>query len=469
MKNKVEAGCTPGLKLEEDAGCETKSGAGSACTDRRELAETVLPEIKNETTPCCIDGFQVNKNVYRVRKDGMETACTQDEKCSGAVSQGKKKELIPACPDSRQFAETISREIKNRIEPACTPAAQSNEPVILKMKNKSTPSPMDNLFPEQSAAPGAAHKINSACALALLHEQLAGWDEARANYEALARVRIKEFPGPGGGLTVQFNPARIRSSAARIDAASLRGRSCFLCPPQVPPQQRQLPFGERYWLMVNPFPIFPQHFTIPAREHVPQRIAGRYGELLDMAASLERFVLFYNGPKCGASAPDHMHFQAGNKGFLPVQQAWREAATPLAVPGGAARLYAFTAGARKAVVIETGDKAASEAWFRRLYGLLPLLPGDDEPMLNLLAWREGAQWITMLFPRAKHRPSCYEAPGEANLLYSPASVDMGGISVLPREPDFEKVTAAVLGKAFEEVCFPAPAWNALLNELTRGR
>lgn len=365
--------------------------------------------------------------------------------------------------------ETLCGETEDKLEPPCAQDGQLNGLGILKMKNKLIPSAADSCPFEKNAVREPVNGINSARALALLHEQLAGWDEAHANYEALARVRIKEFPGPGGGLAVQFNPARIRSSAARIDAASLRGRSCFLCPPQVPPRQRQLPFGKRYWLMVNPFPIFPQHFTIPSREHVPQRIAGRYGELLDMAASLERFVLFYNGPRCGASAPDHMHFQAGNKGFLPVQQAWREAATPLAVPGEAARLYAFSAGARKAVVIETGDKAASEAWFGRLYGLLPLLPGDDEPMLNLLAWREGAQWITMLFPRARHRPSCYDAPGDANLLYSPASVDMGGISVLPREPDFEKVTAAVLGKAFEEVCFPAPAWNTLLNELTRGR
>ncbi len=359
--------------------------------------------------------------------------------------------------------------MKNKVEAGCTPAAPPNESVTLKMKNESTPSSMDNLPLEQPAASGPAGKINSARALALLDGQLADWETARANYQALGQVRIKEFPGAGGGVTVQFNPARIRSSAARIDAASLRERNCFLCPPQVPPQQRQLPFGERYWLMVNPFPIFPQHFTIPAREHVPQRIAGRYGELLDMAACLERFVLFYNGPKCGASAPDHMHFQAGNQGFLPVQQAWRETATPLAVSGEAAQLYAFTAGARRAVVIVTGDKAASEAWFDRLYGLLPRFPGDSEPMLNLLAWREGAQWITMLFPRAKHRPSCYEVPGEANLLYSPASVDMGGVSVLPRERDFEKVTAAVLEKAFEEVCFPAAAWNTLLNELTGGR
>ncbi|MCC8170554.1 MAG: DUF4922 domain-containing protein [Parabacteroides sp.] len=355
--------------------------------------------------------------------------------------------IEPVCTHSRPFAEMPAREPENGAGNAC----HCNQPLV------------------EPAGGAPENGIDSACALALLREQLTGWNMARTNYEALNRVKIKEFPCPGGRLTVQFNPTRIRSSAACIDAAALRERSCFLCPPQVPPQQRQLPFGKRYWLMVNPFPIFPQHFTLPAREHVPQRIAGRYGELLDMAASLEGFVLFYNGPKCGASAPDHMHFQAGNNGFLPVQQAWREAATPLAVPGETARLYAFSAGPRKAVVIETGDKAASEAWFHRLYRLLPLLPGDDEPMLNLLAWRESGRWITMLFPRAKHRPSCYDAPGEANLLYSPASVDMGGVSVLPRESDFEKVTAAALEKALNEVCFPAAAWEALLNRLTESR
>lgn len=294
-------------------------------------------------------------------------------------------------------------------------------------------------------------RLSSADALRLLDEQLKEWPVACRNYEALARVRVKEFEIDGSRVVVQFNPERIRSSAARVDARSLRERACFLCPGQLPAEQRQLPFGQDYWLMVNPYPIFPRHFTIPVRAHVPQRISGRYADLLQMARCLDLFVLFYNGPRCGASAPDHAHFQAGSKGFLPIEEEWRHFAVALPEVEPGACVYTLKDYNRAAYVIEATSAEASEAAFRRLYEAQRVEEGDEEPMLNLLVWFEEGKWITCFFSRSHHRPACYYAEGEANLLISPASVDMGGVLVVPQEKDFDKITAVAIKRILREV------------------
>lgn len=309
------------------------------------------------------------------------------------------------------------------------------------------------------------NEITSAQALALLDQQLREWELACAHYAALNHVKVKELLIGASRFILQYNPARIRSSAARIDAHALQSRKCFLCPPQLPPGQRLLPFGEAYALMVNPYPIFPQHFTIPVQAHVPQQIAGRYGDMLDMARCLDRFVLFYNGPRCGASAPDHAHFQAGNKGFLPIEQTWKPVARALSVADKRIRLYALYPFLRNALVIETACKAASEEMFGQVYRLLEKKEGDEEPMMNLLVWFDHGKWLTFIFPRARHRPSCYGDTGEGALLFSPASVDMGGVLILPREEDFNKITALQVEEALKEVCLPNAAMEKLIADI----
>lgn len=157
----------------------------------------------------------------------------------------------------------------------------------------------------------------------LLTEQLASWETARNNYAALSGVRVKELNVNGIPYKVQFNPARIVSSGARVDAKSIQERKCFLCPANLPPVQKGIPFSGHYNILVNPFPIFPRHLTIPELAHTPQRIASRFTDMLELAGALTEYTIFYNGPKCGASAPDHAHFQAGNKGFMPIEKDWR--------------------------------------------------------------------------------------------------------------------------------------------------
>ena len=268
-------------------------------------------------------------------------------------------------------------------------------------------------------------KINN-----LFSEQFSNWELALKNYHALEQVRTKILIVNGLEYKVQFNPARIISSAAKVDVQSIKERKCFLCAENRPMEQNGITFKERYTILVNPFPIFPRHLTIPLIEHIPQRISPHFGDMLDLAQQLDDYIIFYNGPKCGASAPDHFHFQAGNKGFLPMEK------NP--------KMY-------NAIIIESNNKEEILNRFKQIDVTLPLVPEDDEPMMNLLVWYETGKWIVCIFPRKKHRPACYSAEGEANLLISPASVDLGGVFITPLEKDFEKITAEDIAGILREI------------------
>lgn len=292
-------------------------------------------------------------------------------------------------------------------------------------------------------------------------DQLATWETARANYAALAGVRVKELDVDGTPYKVQFNPARIVSSAARVDAKSISERKCFLCPGNLPPEQKGIPFGGHYRILVNPFPIFPRHLTIPDTEHVPQRIASRFPDMLDLARLLTDYTVFYNGPHCGASAPDHAHFQAGNRGFLPIEKTWYTQVAGKVTGYGQAVLWQLDDAPRTTLVIESAEKEDAEKLFSLLYRSLPVKPGEEEPMMNVLARYEADRWTVFVFPRRKHRPDCYNAEGEAHLLISPASVDLGGVFITPVEKDFRKITAEDVKRILGEVCLSADEFRIL--------
>lgn len=290
----------------------------------------------------------------------------------------------------------------------------------------------------------------------LLTEQLASWETARNNYAALSGVQVKELNVNGTLYKVQFNPARIVSSGAKVDAKSIKERKCFLCPANLPAVQKGIPFEGHYNILVNPFPIFPRHLTVPETAHVAQRIAPRFGDMLDLARQLTDYTIFYNGPKCGASAPDHAHFQAGNKGFMPIEQDWRgQVAGKVAgkvADYGQATLWWLNDAPRTTLVIESADRKTTIKLFDTVYHSLDIQPGEDEPMMNVLVMYEDNKWIVFVFPRAKHRPACYTAEGDANLLSSPASVDLGGVFITPVEKDFIKITAEDIAQILSEVC-----------------
>ena len=309
----------------------------------------------------------------------------------------------------------------------------------------------------------------------LFERQLAVWEQAKENYEALSHVAVKNFKLGDVPVKVQFNPARIVSSAAKVDVKSIKERKCFLCGANRPQIQEGIPFhGKRreYTVLVNPFPIFPRHLTIPDVEHVDQVIGcdgERFEDMLSLAELLDDFLIFYNGPKCGASAPDHMHFQGGNKGFLPLEYDYGILKKRLIHSCCGASVYTVENYLKSVVAIEADNKEAAVNVFKRIYNSLVIKDGEKEPMLNILAWSVGKgeekKYVSIIFMRDKHRPSHYFAEGDANILLSPASVDMGGVFITPLEKDFAKISEKNLVEITDEVEIDDDLFCAIENAI----
>lgn len=297
-------------------------------------------------------------------------------------------------------------------------------------------------------------------AAAFITAQRAEWPLAARNFDALEGVEVRSIAMPGMDIKVQFNPARIVSSGAKVDARSLAERPCFLCEKNRPAEQRGIDW-RGYTVLVNPFPIFPRHLTIPAVVHTPQRIQGRVADMLALSAELPGYTVFYNGPRCGASAPDHMHFQAGNSDFLPIWQALDEAPLRMVADDGAGtRLSVCTALPVNVFVVDAATPEAGECMFERLYRVLP--EGEEEPMMNLLA--AGSRLVVV--PRKRHRPSFYGTEGEGCMLLSPASVDMGGAFITPRREDFDRLDVQLLARVFDELCLDTGQIEVISNKVS---
>lgn len=266
----------------------------------------------------------------------------------------------------------------------------------------------------------------------LFHRQNKNWPLAEKNYLALALVKTRRLSVEGVDLTLQFNPARIGSTTSKIDPQSIKERPCFLCQHHLPPEQERLPFctrsGNEYLILCNPFPISPRHFTLADVNHTEQLIEGRILDMLELAEHLSDFILLYNGPKSGASAPDHFHFQACCKGFLPIQT--------IVESGCSISHYPIPA-----LVLESEDVEAVTSHFHLLYEFLQeVYSQEPEPMFNILCWKSGVRNFLVVFPRKKHRPSQFFEKGEANILISPGAIDLGGVIITPLEKDYDKLT-----------------------------
>ena len=287
-----------------------------------------------------------------------------------------------------------------------------------------------------------------------LEDQLAVWPMAAGNFKALEGVKVKDLDVDGMKIKVQFNPARIVSSSAKVDAKSLKERKCFLCGANRPEVQTGIEWGPdgKYIILINPFPIFPRHLTIPDQSHVDQLVVDRIKDMMDLAAELDGYTVFYNGPKCGASAPDHMHFQAGNSDFLTIAEAIENAELKTLATDGDATLALVDSLPLNVFVIDATDHAAGERLFRRLYDAMPVPEGEAEPMMNLLCYATPAGERLVVIPRKRHRPSFYGMDTDDQMLLSPASVDMGGVFITPLEKDFDRVDADLIRRIFDELC-----------------
>ncbi len=307
------------------------------------------------------------------------------------------------------------------------------------------------------------NKVTSAQINDFINEQIAEWPMAAGNFEALKGVKVKEVELPGWTVKVQFNPARIVSSSAKVDAKSLKERKCFLCAENRPDVQRGIEWG-KYTILINPFPIFPRHLTIPDK-HVDQLIDGRIADMMRLAMQLDEYTVFYNGPKCGASAPDHMHFQAGNSGFLTLGDALENAELKTVASDGDATLALVDTLPMCVFVVDAQDPEAGQRLFTRLYNAIPVPEGEKEPMMNLLCYATAAGVRLVVIPRKAHRPSFYGTEGDDTMLLSPASVDMGGVFITPLEKDFNKLDAALIQRVLDELCLSVDEINAIAAQV----
>ncbi len=303
----------------------------------------------------------------------------------------------------------------------------------------------------------------------LIDSQIAEWPTAALNYSGLDAVVERHFNFDGFEIIAQNNPGRIRSSAAKTDRAAIQERPCFLCAANRPTEQCGIDYHEKYEILINPFPIFKKHLTIVGYEHIPQRISGRLTDLLDLAHDLPDFTIFYNGPQCGASAPDHFHFQAGSKNYMPAD---RQTSSLLSEPSHLLKSFPATqvfaadkSYLRKLLLFRSTSKTELVNLLEAVLSRLPLAKEADEPMLNLLAFSENNEFRVLLFPREKQRPCQYFLDNENQLLMSPASVEMGGLAILPRKEDFEKITAEDLIDIYKQVSLNDAAFDQLKQEI----
>lgn len=297
------------------------------------------------------------------------------------------------------------------------------------------------------------------------NRQLEVWTDARHRFRDLKHVETRQFSDQ---LKLQWNPARIVSTGAKIDKKTLGERPCFLCDKNRLKEQMSKQIDEKFHLLVNPFPILPVHFTIPARKHQPQLIYKNYGEMHRFISLHSDLMVFYNGPKCGASAPDHLHFQAGTNGILPLQTNWQRLSrnlTDIISLNDEEKISVVRDFIVPAFVIISKSAESDEALFRRLYKAMPQRGDETEPMMNIISWRKGEEFISVVIPREKHRPEAYFAEGDAQFVVSPGALDMSGLIITPREEDFRKLTEEKALSLLQECGVSEEKMNTIIAKL----
>ena len=320
------------------------------------------------------------------------------------------------------------------------------------------------------------------------NDQLSLWPLARDNYRALKAAEVRTMSVNGLEVRIQHNPARAVSTAAKVDDASVRQRKCFLCRDNRPDCQISLKFdgrkGKKYDILVNPYPIFPRHFVIAMDRHCDQSIWKRYVDMLDFAKARQGYAVMYNGPKCGASAPDHHHFQAVETGVLPLQcdvgNLFDAMSGATGGPGDSedgvleylssvkeADLYHYRRFAHGIFALRASTAKSMAKLFYRLLDCAPLKDGDSEPMFNLVVWHTGTEYRSTVMFRDSHRPHHYFSGGPDHLMISPGCADMAGFFIAPQKEDFEKLSPELLSDLVSEVALQEQDEKLLLWRLTR--
>ena len=299
-------------------------------------------------------------------------------------------------------------------------------------------------------------------------KQLACWPDTAMRYNAFDSVEKTLFDN---GLQMQYNPARIRSTAAAVDAKSIAERPCFLCAKNRCDEQLHRDICSSMELLVNPYPVLPEHYTIVTKKHVPQLIEPMFADMLFMAKRWKGMAVFYNGAKCGASAPDHAHLQAVRGADVPLfGRAWKrkiDAAARLISGDANAGIYYSDAYVAPLFIVKAKEAEAAESNLKKLMSHLPAPDGGGEPMVNVFTVYSAAEgWTTIVFPRLKHRPDCYFADGDASRLVSPGALDMAGVLILARKEDYDSITGDEACNIIKEVALPADVAAAVAEKIS---
>lgn len=300
---------------------------------------------------------------------------------------------------------------------------------------------------------------------AFFTHQLDTWDEIRQRYEALKHVGLKQL----GHRQLQYNPARMVSTGAQIDRHTIAQRACFLCEKNRPEEQLTIDLGDDFELMVNPFPVLPMHFTIVRKTHVSQTILENYTEIHRLLELFPELFVFYNGPMSGASAPDHMHFQAGIGQELPLMTVLRKLEKEQQVlikRENGSSLSMFNSASFKAFVIKSKAQETEMTLFKQLYDAKPVREGEKEPRMNIVAWRDGSEDVIVVLPRDNHRPACYFEEGDRRMVISPGALDMAGLIITPREEDFNRMSEDKLTSILKEVSIKEKDMENIKEKLT---
>jgi len=300
----------------------------------------------------------------------------------------------------------------------------------------------------------------------LLEQQKSTWLQLNQGYSLLDKVKTKSFQFNGFEIKIQFNPGRLKSSSAKVDEESVKERKCFLCIENLPDEQKGIIYKDDFFILANPYPIFPEHFTISSIKHVPQAISGNFSTMMHLAKDLSKYyTVFYNGPKCGASAPDHMHFQACSKNIMPLEsemdQVIRKYGELLSEKDNAS-IFSVDDGIRRFFAAKSNDISFLVNFFNRAYkSFQDHSMIHEEPMMNLLVNYKENQWRLLIFFREKHRPSLYDK----GVLWSPAAVDLGGLAIFPLEEDFDVISKSDLILGFNEIIISKEIFSYIKRRL----
>ncbi|MGA7161859.1 MAG: DUF4922 domain-containing protein [Bacteroidota bacterium] len=303
--------------------------------------------------------------------------------------------------------------------------------------------------------------------ISLLEQQKKEWPQLADAYALFKSVKVRAVDCKDFLVQLQWNPKRIVSASAKVDETSVRERKCFLCFENLPREQKGVLYRHDFVILCNPAPIFLRHYTIAHLQHIPQKIKEFIGTLFTLAKDLSpQLTVFYNGPQCGASVPDHMHFQASPSGSIPVERDAEDAQRRLLKKKvGSVSFLTLRAYGRRVLLLESEDENELESCIvTLLVAMKNVASATEEPMVNILCSFQNKSWRVIIYPRRKHRPAEYFQKGESRVMISPAAVDLGGLIITPIEKDFHSVDAKLIEKIFEEVCVNEDTLERIISE-----